>query len=274
MKVVLFCGGLGMRMREYSEVMPKPMVPVGNRPILWHLMKYYASFGHKEFVLCLGYRSEYVKDFFLNYNECTTNDFVLSQGGRRVEVFNREIDDWTITFAETGLHANLGQRLTAVRKYLHGEEVFLANYSDGLCDLDLNAYVRMARAKRAVATFLSVRSPHSFHTVCATADGYVEDLRSGDTSQVWINGGFFVFRKEIFDVIEDGEELVEAPFRRLISRRQLLTQHHQGFWKCMDTYKDKVFLDQMFERGERPWEIWKAEPAPVPAPDLRPVEAV
>lgn len=264
MKVVLFCGGLGTRLREYSETIPKPMVSVGNRPILWHLMKYYASYGHKDFILCLGYRGDYIKDYFLNYDECTTNDFVLSKGGRQVEVFDRDIEDWSITFADTGMHANLGQRLLAVQKYLDGEEMFLANYSDGLSDLDLDGYVRMAESKKATATFLSVRSAQSFHTITAGENGYVADIKAADESELWINGGFFVLRKEIFDVINDGEELVERPFQRLVARRQLVTHKHDGFWTCMDTFKDKVRLDQMYEDGNRPWEVWTGRAASKP----------
>ena len=137
MKVVLFCGGLGMRLREYSETIPKPMVNIGYRPILWHVMKYYAHYGHKDFILCLGYRADAIKNYFLNYNECASNDFVLSGGGKKLQLFNSDIHDWRITFADTGINSNIGQRLKAVEKYLEGEEEFLANYSDGLTDMPL-----------------------------------------------------------------------------------------------------------------------------------------
>ena len=134
MKVVIFCGGLGTRLREYSETIPKPLVNIGERPIIWHLMKYYAHFGHKDFILCLGYRGDLIKNFFLNYNECDSNDFVLSESGRKIELFNEDTSDWRITFVDTGLKSNIGQRLKAVEKHLEGEEVFLANYTDGLSD--------------------------------------------------------------------------------------------------------------------------------------------
>src|SRR6266702_7180278 len=137
MKVVLFCGGLGLRLRDYSETIPKPMVTIGYRPILWHVMKYYAHFGHKDFILCLGYRADVIKNYFVNYSELISNDFVLRNGGRDVKVFNRDIDDWTITFVDTGANTNIGQRLKAVEKYLDGDEVFLANYSDNLTDFQL-----------------------------------------------------------------------------------------------------------------------------------------
>src|SRR5262245_7456361 len=141
MKVVLFCGGLGTRLREHSETVPKPMVNIGYRPIIWNLMKYYAYYGHTDFVLCLGYRGDVIKQYFLNYDECLSNDCVLSRGGQTLHVFNRDIEDWTITFVDTGLHTNIGQRLKAVEPYLDGEEMFLANYSDGLADLPLPEYL-------------------------------------------------------------------------------------------------------------------------------------
>ena len=139
MKVVLFCGGLGTRIREASESVPKPMVQVGDRPILWHVMKYYAHFGHKDFILCLGYKADVIKNYFVNYDEFMSNDFVLSNGGKDLKVFNSDIHDWTITFADTGTNSNIGQRLKAAEKYLEGEEVFLANYSDNLTDFHLPA---------------------------------------------------------------------------------------------------------------------------------------
>ena len=138
MKVVLFCGGQGMRMREFSETIPKPMVPIGYRPIMWHLMRYYAHFGHKDFILCLGYRGDSIKEYFLNYKEWLSNDFVLSGGGADVQLLSSDIDDWRITFVDTGTHSNIGERLRAVRPHLEGEEIFLANYSDGLTDAPLD----------------------------------------------------------------------------------------------------------------------------------------
>src|SRR5512146_139708 len=140
MKVVLFCGGLGTRLKEHSDTIPKPMVELGYRPLMWHLMRYYAHYGHKEFILCLGYRGDIIKKYFLNYDECLSNDFVLTNGGRRVQLYNNDIEDWTISFVDTGLDANIGQRLLRAREYIGDDEVFMANYSDGLTNLDLNVY--------------------------------------------------------------------------------------------------------------------------------------
>jgi len=257
MKVVLFCGGLGTRLREYSETIPKPMVPIGHRPILWHLMKYYAHYGHHDFILCLGYRGDLIRQYFLNYDECISNDFVLSNGGRDVRVYGRDIADWRITFVDTGLHSNIGQRLKAVEKYLGGEEVFLANYSDGLSDLPLPEYLAHFRAMDKVASFLSVRPSQSFHVVSAGSDGLVTDLRAVDDSDFFINGGFFAFKQQIFDHLAPGEELVEAPFRRLIDKGELIAYRHPGFWSAMDTFKDKQRFDDMESHGNTPWAVWK-----------------
>jgi glucose-1-phosphate cytidylyltransferase len=257
MKVVLFCGGLGTRLREYSETIPKPMVPIGHRPILWHLMKYYAHYGHRDFILCLGYRGDLIRQYFLDYDECLSNDFVLSNGGRDVDLYGRDIADWRITFVDTGLHANIGQRLKAVEKYLDGEEVFMANYSDGLSDLPLPEYLAHFRAMDKVASFLSVRPGQSFHVVSAGLDGLVTDIRAVEESDFFINGGFFVFRKQIFDHLGAGEELVEAPFRRLIDKGELIAYRHHGFWSAMDTFKDKQRFDDMESHGNTPWAVWK-----------------
>lgn len=260
MKVVLFCGGLGTRLREYSENIPKPMVNIGYRPILWHLMKYYAHYGHKDFILCLGYKADYIKNYFLNYDECLSNDFVLSQGGKNLELLNSDIDDWKITFADTGLASNIGQRLKAVEKYLDGEEFFLANYSDGLSDLPLSDALTHFSNHQKIASFLSVKPTQSFHVVSTSDNGQVEAIDHIQQSNTWINGGFFIFNKEIFNYMEDGEELVEEPFSRLIEMKQLVTYKYSGFWACMDTFKDKQRLDDLYDRGQAPWMIWKTSP--------------
>jgi glucose-1-phosphate cytidylyltransferase len=257
MKVVLFCGGMGTRLRDYSEQIPKPLVTVGARPILWHLMKYYAHFGHKDFVLCLGHGANSIKEFFLKYDECLSNDFVLSAGGRHIELLHKDIDDWRITFVDTGLHSNIGQRLAMVRPHLAKEEMFLANYADGLSDLDLARYVDRFRKGNAVAAFITVPAPHTFHIVHSDADDNATKLEAVAQSSVRINAGFFALRQEIFDLIGPGEELVIQPFERLIARRQLLAVPHDGFWRNMDTFKDKMQLDELVARGNVPWQVWR-----------------
>jgi len=256
MKVVLFCGGLGMRLREYSDSVPKPMVNIGYRPILWHLMKYYAHYGHKDFILCLGYKGDVIKNYFRNYDECLSNNFTMSKGGRDIQIAKTDIEDWTITFVETGLNANVGQRLKAVEPYLKGEEMFLANYTDGLTDCCLPDIIEDFRQQDAVGSFLSVRPIQSFHVVRVEEDGNVLDIKDLSKSGLWINGGFLVFRNDIFRYIKAGEELVYEPFQRLIKERKLCSYRYEGFWISMDTFKDKQRLDDMHARGETPWAVW------------------
>jgi glucose-1-phosphate cytidylyltransferase len=256
MKVVLFCGGLGMRLRDYSETIPKPLVDVGTRPVLWHIMKYYAHFGHKDFILCLGHGANAIKNYFRNYDEGVSNDFVLREGGRRVDLIKRDIEDWTITFVDTGRRATIGERLRQVRPYLDGEPAFLANYADGVSDLDLEAYLTYFRERDKIACFLSVAAPHTFHIVEADAEHHVKKLEAIGRSVVRVNGGFFAFKREIFDYIRPGEDLVLEPFDRLIAERQLLAYPFDGFWRNMDTFKDKQDLDDMLARDQAPWQVW------------------
>lgn len=260
MKVVLFCGGLGTRLREHSDTIPKPLVNIGYRPIIWHLMRYYAHFGHKDFVLCLGYRGDLIKEFFLNYNECLSNDFVLSNGGQDVQLLGSDIQDWRITFVDTGLHTNIGQRLYAVKRFVENEDMFLANYSDGLSDLPLDRYLAAVRERNAVGSFVGVRTAQSFHAVHTDSTGLVTNFGRVSESEFWVNGGFFALRGEIFRYIKEDEELVEQPFQRLIQEQQLFVYKYDGFWSSMDTFKDKITFDRMYARGEAPWEVWRRPP--------------
>lgn len=253
MKVVLFCGGLGTRLREHSETIPKPLVEIGGRPILWHLMSYYASFGHKDFVLCLGYRGDLIRQYFLNYNPYLTEDFVMSEGGQKMDPSKSDIHDWRITFVDTGMHSNLGQRLVAVRNYVGEDEYFLANYSDQLSDLPLDDFISEARSKSSVASFISVKPQQSFHNVESDEEGYVLGLRSVEDVDFYINGGYFLLRNEIFDYIQSGDELVEEPFSRLAEKKLLWTKYYDGFWLAMDTFKDKITFDRMNSSGNEPW---------------------
>jgi glucose-1-phosphate cytidylyltransferase len=256
MKVVLFCGGMGLRMREYSEAIPKPMVPIGYRPIIWHVMKYYAHYGHKDFILCLGYKADVIKNYFRSYDECVSNDFVLSGGGKKLELLTSDIDDWRITFVDTGLKSNIGQRLKAVEKHLQNEEVFLANYTDGLSDVDLNALVESFVQSKKLACFVSVKPRASFHMISVDGEGVVKSIEHITKSGARINGGFFLFRREVFRYIKEGEELVEQPFRRLISEGELLSHAHNGFWACMDTFKELQELEDLHSDGKAPWAVW------------------
>lgn len=256
MKVVLFCGGLGTRLGGESNNVPKPMVKIGYRPILWHIMKYYAHYGHKDFILCLGYKADVIKDYFLNYNEYISNDFRIMNGGRQLIVKQNELADWTITFIHTGLHSNVGQRLRAVKSYLEGEEMFLANYSDVLTNLHLPDMISYFAQSSKIGCFLCVKPSFSFHVASLGNGNLIEDIRHVRDTDIIINGGYFVFRKTIFDYIRDGEELVCEPFQRLIRENQLIGYKYDAFWHCMDTFKEQQELNDMFERGNAPWEVW------------------
>jgi len=260
MKVVLFCGGLGTRLREHSDTVPKSLVNIGIRPILWHLMRYYAHYGHTEFILCLGYRGDMIREYFLNYNEALSNDFTLSRGGGAIELHSRDLDDWRITFVDTGLHTNIGQRLLRIRKFLGDDPTFLANYSDGLSDLPLDRQLAQFRESNVVASFAAVSNAQSsFHAAKVASDGLVTSIGPISDLELVVNGGFFAFRREIFDYINEGEELVEQPFQRLIAAKKLGAFRWSGFWRCMDTFKDKITFDRMEARRECPWMVWRSD---------------
>jgi glucose-1-phosphate cytidylyltransferase len=232
-------------------------VGIGYRPILWHLMRYYAHFGHRDFILCLGYRGDLIREYFLHYNEAMSSDFTLRAHSRQIELHSQDTADWNITFVDTGLHSTIGQRLLRARHYLGDDPVFLANYSDGLSNLPLQLMIEDFNRKQALASFISVRSPQSFHAVQAADDGTVLALGAVHDQPLRINGGFFVLRKEIFNYIQDGEELAEQPFGRLIAEKKLLAFPWDGFWQCMDTFKDKITYDRMEAQGNTPWKVWR-----------------
>lgn len=256
MKVVLFCGGMGTRLREYSESVPKPLVPIGYRPILWHVMKYYAHYGHQDFVLCLGYKADTIKNYFLQYDECLSNDFVFTKGGKNLELLSSDIDDWRITFVDTGLTSNIGHRLKAVQSHLKGEEMFLANYSDGLSDVDLQTVVDMFKRSGKIGCMVSVKPRASFHLIQSEPDGIVQRFDHIASGTVRINGGFFIFRQEIFQYLVDDQDLVEGALSRLIAEKQLIAYKHDGFWACMDTFKERQDLEDIYSKGKAPWAVW------------------
>jgi glucose-1-phosphate cytidylyltransferase len=233
MKVVLFCGGLGTRMREYSVELPKPLVALRGRPIVCHIMDYYARHGHHDFILCLGYKGDRIREYFAG-PDCHE----VAEGS------------WRVTLAETRLDANIGERLAQVAPLIAGEEMFLANYADGLSDFPLDRLIERVRDSDAVAGFLSVMPHHAVHFVERRDDDRVVSIRGLANPAYRINGGFFVFRREIFDFIEPGEELVEEPFRRLCERRRLVTVIHDGFWRCVDTLKDLKTLEAWLDDQE------------------------
>ncbi len=256
MKVVLFCGGASLRLPEVAEAVPKPMIRIGYRPVLWHVMRSYAHYGMRDFVLCLGQRGDLVKDYFLNYDEAISNDFVLSDGGRHVELLGSDIADWRITFADTGQHTEVGERLLRVRRHVADEDVFATNYADVVTDAPLDELAADFRARSEVAALLAVRPSYSFHLVDDDGQGRVAGLRDVQATDLWINGGYYLFRPGIFEYLRPGEDLVGAPFERLIADRQLVAYRYGGFHTSLDTLKDLQRLQQLSETGRPPWAPW------------------
>jgi glucose-1-phosphate cytidylyltransferase len=255
MKVVIFCGGLGVRMGEATLRIPKPMIEIGGRPILWHIMRYYASWGHREFIICLGYKGEVVKEYFLSYNEALFNDFVLERNGSgtKLDLLSRDIGDWRITFVDTGFDATIAERLKTVAGHIGDDDAFLATYGDGLTDARLPDMIRAFDEAGKTAMFLSVRPAFNGHLVKVDEHGTVLSIEDMSRSEVRINGGFFVLRREILDLIEPGDELVEETFARLIEHGEVVAYPYEGFFGPMDTIKDRQRLESLHDSGEAPW---------------------
>jgi glucose-1-phosphate cytidylyltransferase len=244
MKVVIFCGGLGLRMGSGTTRLPKPMIPVGDRPILWHIMSYYAWFGHTDFVLCTGYKADVIERYFSAFGDAAEA--------------NGSGPGWSITFAETGVDAVIGQRLRAAEAYLDDDDVFLATYGDGLTDAPLPELVDRLLESDKVGIFVAAHPTAVFHIVTFDEENVVRSLVDITTSDIWQNAGFFVFRREIFDYIGEGDDLVDEPFQKLIAEGKLIAYPYQGFWAPMDTLKDKQNLVALVEGGHPPWQLWDA----------------
>ncbi|MBO4205215.1 sugar phosphate nucleotidyltransferase [Micromonospora echinofusca] len=256
MKVVLFCGGLGMRMREGTGSAPKPMAMIGDRPLLWHVMRYYAHFGHTDFILCLGYGAAAVKDYFLHYDETLSNDFTLARGGRDIRLFATDITDWNITFIDTGLDTSVGERLARVRRHVQDEPMFLANYADTLTDAPLPDLVDRFAASGATASLLAVPVQSTHHVVDVDPGDRVTRIRPIRELMQWENGGYFILRPEIFSVLREGEDLVPHAFARLLPYGRLLAQRYTGFWRAADTFKDRAELEECHRSARCPWMLW------------------
>ncbi|MEV6278711.1 glucose-1-phosphate cytidylyltransferase [Nocardia sp. NPDC051832] len=255
MKVVLFCGGYGMRMRDGSDLLPKPMQLVGPRPLLWHVMRYYAHYGHKEFILCLGYGATHIKNFFRTYDESVSNDFVIRDG--QVELLREDISDWSITFVDTGVESAIGERLRRVRTYLDGDERFLANYADVLTDAPLDTMIGKFEESGAAASMMVVPPQQSFHCVDLTPNGEVKDIMPVSRMPLWENGGYFVLTQEVFDLLPRGGDLVADACGALAGQGRLFGYQHLGFWKPADTFKERAELDDAYRTGKRPWMVWE-----------------
>ncbi|MGO8860074.1 MAG: sugar phosphate nucleotidyltransferase [Acidimicrobiales bacterium] len=259
MKVVLFCGGLGLRMRESESSVPKPMMPIGHRPVLWHVMRYYSHFGHNEFILCLGHGAKSVKEYFLNYDETASNDFVLSKGGEQIELLDTDISDWRITFVDTGIETPIGERLRRVRHYLDDDRIFLANYGDVLTDAPLDDMVKQLRDSNDVATMLAIKPRESFHVVTLTGSR-VEGFVPVADMNIRINGGYFVLRSEIFEYLHEDEDLVSDACAAAAAAGRVQAYPYDGFWAPMDTLKERSALERMYHSGKCPWMLWRDRP--------------
>lgn len=260
MKVVILCGGQGTRIRDVADDLPKPMIPIGSRPILWHIMKNYASHGFNEFVLCLGYRGQVIKDFFLNY-DMLTHDFELTLGQpNSLKIHNTsQREDWRITLAETGLHAMTGDRVRNIKNYIGDDETFMLTYGDGLSDIDIDALAAFHESHGKIATLTGVRPPGRFGELESDENGVVLEFNEKPQATGGrISGGFFVLNRRIFEYLpnEDGLVFEEQPLRGLVRDNQLMVHQHDGFWQCMDTYRDYKLLNTLWEDGNAPWRNW------------------
>jgi glucose-1-phosphate cytidylyltransferase len=260
MKVVILCGGQGTRIRDVADNIPKPMIPVGNYPILWHIMKYYSLFGHNEFILCLGHQGKAIKEFFLNY-EINTNDFTLTLGQKDSICFHNKIDemDWKITFAETGEKTMTGGRVKRIKKFIGDDQTFMLTYGDGLSDVNIDELVNFHKTHSRVLTLTGVRPAGRFGEIMCTNDGtIVEFNEKPQATEGRINGGFFVCDRRLFDYLNDRDDLIfeQEPMRGLVTDKQLMQYNHDGFWQPMDTYREYILLNSLYEKNIAPWKKW------------------
>ena len=260
MKVVILCGGYGTRIRDVAENIPKPMIPIGGFPILWHIMKYYSCYGHSDFTLCLGYKSNVIKEFFLNY-EALTRDFTINLGNNKSIEFHSDHaeSDWKVTLAETGLDSMTGARLKRVDKYLVGEENFMLTYGDGVGNVDLNRLLEFHHSHGRILTVTGVRPPGRFGELVSTSNGLVTEFNEKPQATGGrISGGFFVCRREIFKYLDNRQNLVfeQEPLRQLVNDKQMMVFDHDGFWQPMDTNREYILLNALIESGQAPWILW------------------
>jgi glucose-1-phosphate cytidylyltransferase len=248
-------------MRSSDTSAPKPMIPIGHRPVLWHVMRYYAYFGHNEFILCLGYGANTVKEYFLNYEETHSNDFVLAKGGEHIELLSSDISEWRITFIDTGIDTAIGERLRRVRPFLEGDDVFLANYGDVLTDAPMNDLVDHLLATNAVGSLLAVSPQDSFHVVDIDDQSRITGFTPVADMQMRINGGYFVLRQGIFDYLNEGDDLVMDACARAAADGRMLAIPYDGFWAPMDTLKERSLLEDLYRSGRCPWAVWQDRPS-------------
>lgn len=255
MKAVILCGGRGTRLGEHGSTVPKALINIGGKPIIHHLLKIYSSYNIDDFILCLGFLGEEIKRYFVD-QQWLKEDFVLD-GNKREKISGSELsENWRITFAETGLDTNTGGRLKNIEKYLEKEEMFCVTYGDGLSDVNIRKLVEFHNSHGKIATLTAVQPYSTFGLIKINAENAVTEFQEKPRLQEWINGGFFVFSRKIFDYLEKDSVLEQKPLENLARERELRAFHHTGFWKCMDTYKDNVEFNQLWETNPA-WKIWK-----------------
>ena len=261
MKVAILCGGQGTRLREETEYRPKPLLPIGTRPILWHIMKTYSTFGHKDFVLALGYKGEMIKNYYLNY-EVLNSDFTLELGAKRITTDANTLDegDWRITFVDSGQDTQTGGRIKRLQAHLNHEEAFFATYGDGVADLDLDALMSFHKKSGCAVTVTGVRPLSRFGELTVGRGGKVtafEEKPRVTLDETWINGGYFVMTPKVFDYIDGDDTIFERePMERLVEDGQLAVFKHGGYWQCMDTRRDMEALESLWMSGSPPWRRW------------------
>ncbi|MBI3036802.1 glucose-1-phosphate cytidylyltransferase [Candidatus Woesearchaeota archaeon] len=257
MKVVILCGGKGTRFREYPEEIPKPLAVIGGKPILWHLMKTYSHYGYKDFILCLGYKGDMIKKYFIE-EEWRASDFTMNLKNRQKQTLAAgEEEDWNITFADTGLETNTGGRIKRIEKYIPQGEDFFATYGDGLANIDIRQLLEFHKKKGGIATITCLR-PYSQFGIVEIDDNSsaVTSFKEKPRLDYWINGGFFVFKKEIFNYLGDNDVLEQKPFETLAAKKEIAAYKFEGFWQCMDTFKDYQSFNELWEKGA-PWKVWR-----------------
>lgn len=260
MKVVILCGGQGTRLREETEYRPKPMVPVGNNPIIWHIMKTYSHYGFKEFILCLGYKGEIIKDYFRNYH-WMTSDVTLQLGSQPNVEFHGHHDeeDWRVTLCDTGQETMTGSRIKKIRKYIGEDKHFFVTYGDGVGDIDIRKLHDFHQNHGKVLTVSAVHVPGRFGEIDLAQDGHVRRFREKPrVTGGRISGGYFVASRAIFDYIDDGTDVVfeQQPLRRVVEKGELMAYSHDGFWQPMDTYAEYLYLNKLWDSGQAPWKVW------------------
>ena len=256
MKAVILAGGFGTRLSEETAIRPKPMVEIGSKPILWHIMSTYAAYGIKEFVVALGYKGEIIKEYFLNFY-AINNNITIDLGNGKTTIHDGNQPDWKIHLVDTGLHTQTGGRLKRLKNWLREDETFMFTYGDGVADIDLKALLEFHKSHGKLATVTTVRSPARFGRIAFTGNQITQFYEKPQTAEGWINGGYFVLQAKAIDYIEGDESIWErTPVEKLAHDGQLIGFRHNGFWSCMDTLKEKNFLEDLWSSGKAPWKVW------------------